>query len=110
MEHPRDPYHVRPFPQQPHRGGKALVKALDDLETALGQSAPNHSRLREIQALIHQAANTSNDDKLVDMIRQMSMLIDEFEKGNKTLVDISGISTEKLPNIFTKAYLENVSK
>jgi hypothetical protein len=38
------------------------------------------------------------------------LIIDEFEKGNKTLVDISGISTEKLPNIFNKAYLENLSK
>jgi len=39
------------------------------------------------------------------------MFIDEFEKGNKTLVEISGISTEKLGNsLFTKPYLENLSK
>ena len=37
--------------------------------------------------------------------------IDEFEKGNKTIVDISGISTQKLNDeLFTKAYLENLSK
>jgi len=37
--------------------------------------------------------------------------IDEFEKGNKTIVELSGISTKKLdPRIFTKAYLENLSK
>ncbi|OHD62994.1 MAG: hypothetical protein A2176_09190 [Spirochaetes bacterium RBG_13_51_14] len=37
--------------------------------------------------------------------------IDEFEKGNKTIVELSGISTERLdPKIFTKAYLENLSK
>ncbi len=37
--------------------------------------------------------------------------IDEFEKGNKSIVDLSGISTQKLdPKIFTKAYLENLSK
>ncbi|MEK6645866.1 MAG: outer membrane lipoprotein-sorting protein [Candidatus Firestonebacteria bacterium] len=37
--------------------------------------------------------------------------IDEFEKGNKTVVEISGISTAKLDDaIFTKAYLENLSK
>jgi hypothetical protein len=37
--------------------------------------------------------------------------IDEFEKGNKTIVELSGISTQKLdPRIFTKAYLENLSK
>ncbi|MBN2402034.1 MAG: outer membrane lipoprotein-sorting protein [Spirochaetes bacterium] len=39
------------------------------------------------------------------------LFIDEFEKGNKTLVEISGISTEKLNNyLFTKPYLENLSK
>jgi len=38
-------------------------------------------------------------------------VVDEFEKGNKTLVEISDISTKKIPsNIFTKAYLENLSK
>lgn len=37
--------------------------------------------------------------------------IDEFEKGNQTLVELSGISTAKLDDsIFTKAYLENLSK
>ncbi len=36
--------------------------------------------------------------------------IDEFEKGNKTEVKISGIVTGKLDDkIFTKAYLENLS-
>jgi hypothetical protein len=39
------------------------------------------------------------------------LIIDEFEKGNKTIVDISGIGTDKLEDvIFTKAYLENLSK
>ncbi len=39
------------------------------------------------------------------------MFIDEFEKGNKTVVDISAIATENLSNdYFTKAYLENLSK
>lgn len=37
--------------------------------------------------------------------------IDEFEKGNKTIVELSGISLKKLdPKIFTKAYLEFLSK
>jgi hypothetical protein len=37
--------------------------------------------------------------------------VDEFEKGNKTIFEISGISTKKINNqIFTKAYLENLSK
>ena len=38
------------------------------------------------------------------------LFIDEFEKGNKTLVEISGISTSRLGDIFNKAYLENISK
>ncbi|MBN1823901.1 MAG: outer membrane lipoprotein-sorting protein [Endomicrobiales bacterium] len=39
------------------------------------------------------------------------MYIDEFEKGNKTIVEISDISTKILDDfIFTKAYLENLSK
>lgn len=39
------------------------------------------------------------------------LFVDEFEKGNKTIVEISGISTDKLDNsIFTKAYLENLSR
>jgi outer membrane lipoprotein-sorting protein len=39
------------------------------------------------------------------------LYVDEFEKGNKTIVEISGIITDKLDDeIFTKAYLENLSK
>lgn len=37
--------------------------------------------------------------------------LDEFEKGNKSIVELSGISLSALdPKIFTKAYLENLSK
>ena len=39
------------------------------------------------------------------------LFIDEFEKGNKTIVEISNILPGKLEDkIFTKAYLENLSK
>jgi hypothetical protein len=39
------------------------------------------------------------------------LFIDQFEKGNKTAVEISGIVTDRLDDkIFTKAYLENLSK
>lgn len=39
------------------------------------------------------------------------LYIDEFEKGNKTIVSIADVHTEKLDEkIFTKAYLENLSK
>ncbi len=39
------------------------------------------------------------------------MFIDEFEKGNRTRLALAGMATEKLSDdIFTKAYLENLSK
>lgn len=39
------------------------------------------------------------------------MFIDEFEKGNKSVIEIANISTQRLADsIFTKAYLENLSK
>jgi len=39
------------------------------------------------------------------------LFIDEFEKGNKTIVEIANIVPGKLEDkIFTKAYLENLSK
>jgi len=39
------------------------------------------------------------------------LYVDEFEKGNKSVVEISGISIDDLSDdIFTKAYLENLSK
>ena len=39
------------------------------------------------------------------------LFIDEFEKGNKTIVEISAMVPGKLDDkIFTKAYLENLSK
>ncbi len=40
-----------------------------------------------------------------------ALFIDEFEKGNKSLVEIKNISVQKIDNhVFTKAYLENLSK
>jgi len=40
-----------------------------------------------------------------------AMFIDEFEKGNKTVVEVKNISTNKIDNyIFSKAYLGNLSK
>ena len=44
-------------------------------------------------------------------IATRTLVVDEFEKGNKTLVEISNFSTNKIDSkIFTKAYLENLSK
>ena len=39
------------------------------------------------------------------------IMVDQFEKGNKTIGTISGISLKPVDNaVFTKAYLENLSK
>lgn len=39
------------------------------------------------------------------------LIVDEFDLGNKSLVNLTDISTEEIPaHIFTKAYLENLSK
>jgi outer membrane lipoprotein-sorting protein len=39
------------------------------------------------------------------------MFIDEFEKGSRTVVDLSGMSTKKIDgSLFTKAHLESLSK
>ncbi|MBU0994177.1 MAG: outer membrane lipoprotein-sorting protein [Proteobacteria bacterium] len=39
------------------------------------------------------------------------LFVDEFENQNKTMAEISGISTQKIDDsIFTKAYFENLSK
>ncbi len=39
------------------------------------------------------------------------IFVDEFEKGNKTILDLSGISLTSIEDsVFTKGYLENLSK
>lgn len=51
---------------------------------------------------------TSIDDKYFPL---KHIIVNQFEKGNKTIIDVSGISLKKVDDsIFTKAYLENLSK
>lgn len=39
------------------------------------------------------------------------IVVDEFEKGNKTIIELKNISLRKIDDkVFTKAYLENLSK
>lgn len=75
-----EPYHVRPGPQQPHRGGKELISALDDLQEALSDTIPNIDRLKMIQERIHKTANTFNDDRLVGILRLLSNGIDSVRE------------------------------
>ena len=78
MEHPHDPYHVRPFPKQPHKWDKDLKTALKNLEEVLSSDLPDFERLRAIQARIHEKTQDCTDDRLVDMLRQISNGLDEF--------------------------------
>ena len=78
MEHPHDDYHVRPYPQQPKRGGHELITALRDLESMIGSEVPDLDRLKEIQIHIHTASSFFNDDRFVDRLRMLSTLIDQF--------------------------------
>lgn len=51
---------------------------------------------------------TSIDDKYFPL---KFIVVDQFEKGNKTIIGISGISLKEVEDSkFTKAYLENLSK
>ena len=84
MEYPHEDYHVRPFPNQPKRGGKDLINALRDLESMLGEEVPNLDRLRDIQAQIHASANVFNDDRLVDRLRMLSNAIDQYLASPQT--------------------------
>ncbi len=80
MEHPKDPYHVRPFPKQPKREGKELITALGELENALAEEIPDFEVLRNVQDKIHEAVNTWNDDRLVDMVRTISHKLDAYKE------------------------------
>ena len=68
----------------------------------------NYSGSGTLMLTVYYLKYTQIDKKYVP-IKQL--YVDEFEKGNKTIVEITGISTKKIrDNIFTKAYLENLSK
>jgi hypothetical protein len=85
------PFHVRPYPQQPHRGGKALIQTLNDLEKAIGDEVPDLPRMHEIQKKIHETANHINDDKLVDQLRMLSEAMDEYmEEPDRSFVEKIG--------------------
>lgn len=84
MSHPE--YHVRPYPQQPRKGSVQLIHGLEDLEKAISTFPPNNKRLELAQATIHSASQQMNDDKLVDLLRLLSMGIDEYiQTGDENL-------------------------
>jgi hypothetical protein len=81
MERKHENYHIRPFPQQPKRGGKLLVATLDELEDAFSVKRPDLEQLGLSQAKLHEALTTANDDALVDMVRQLSHFLDEYRQN-----------------------------
>ena len=83
MEHPHDDFHVRPFPQQPHRGGKELVSALADLEITLTEKLPDREKLKKITERIHDSVKKCNDDKLIDRLRQLLNAVDAYAGSHK---------------------------
>lgn len=77
MEHDKG-FHVRPFPQQPHRGGKKLLTTINSLQETLSADLPNFDLIKKLQGELHSEANQMNDDALIDRLRQISHLLDSF--------------------------------
>lgn len=75
MEH-----HVRPYPQQPHRGGAKLIKALEDLEKEIKATSPNHAKLQAIRLAIYEDTKKANDDLLMDLLRTLLNDLEKWEK------------------------------
>lgn len=73
-------YHVRPYPQQPNRGGAKLIKALEELEKELKASTPNHEKLQAIRIAIYEDTRKSNDDLLMDLLRTLLNDLEKWEK------------------------------
>lgn len=79
-----------------------------DQETSLPLKVQNFSLSGTLMQTIEFGAYKKIDNSFV---ATKQLVTDEFEKGNKTLVEISDISTKIIDSkIFTKAYLENLSK
>ena len=95
---------------------KAKVNDVDYPKKVYWVRTDNHLVLKESSySLSNTLMQTAYFLKYTDVrgryVPIKQLFVDEFEKGNKTVVEISDISTSKLdPQIFTKAYLENLSK
>lgn len=73
-------YHVRPYPRQPHRGGKKLIKALEDLEAALQQDPIDHKKIQDIRIAMYEDTRNCTDDLLIDLLRQLLNDVEKWEK------------------------------
>ncbi len=77
-------------------------------ETLLPMKVNNFSLSGTLMSTDYYLKFTQINDKYFPM---KVMNVDKFEKGNKAIMEVSGISLKPLDNtIFTKAYLENISK
>ncbi|MCI0382477.1 MAG: hypothetical protein L0207_05460 [Chlamydiae bacterium] len=94
------PYHVRPFPQQPKRGGVKLIASLEELEKWLSLEGSKPDELDAILTKIHSATQTMNDAKLVDLLRQLTLDLDQYKSNpqesikEKILKDLTIIRKE----------------
>lgn len=77
-------------------------------ETLLPMKVNNFSLSGTLMSTDYYLKFTQIDKKYFPM---KVMNVDQFEKGNRAIMEVSGISLKPLDNaIFTKAYLENISK
>jgi hypothetical protein len=68
----------------------------------------SYSLSGSLMSTVYYKKYTKVNDKYLPV---QQLFVDEFENGNRTLIELSNISIEKLQDsIFTKAYLENLSK
>lgn len=79
-----------------------------DQETFLPLKVQNFSLSGTLMETIEFGAYKKIDNSF---LATKTLVTDEFEKGNKTLVELSDFSTKPIESkVFTKAYLENLSK
>ena len=97
-------------------GVKAKINDVDYPKKIFWIRRDNQLRLKEASyslsgTLMQTTLYTKYTDIKGKLIPVQFLTIDEFEKGNKSIVELSGISIDKLDSsIFNKAYLESLSK
>lgn len=95
---------------------KALVKDVSYPKHIFWVRRDNYLELkRDSYSLSNTLMQTSYTLKYAEIegryLAVKGMVVDQFEKGNKTIYEASGLSLKAIDNaVFTKAYLENLSK
>ncbi len=71
---------MRPYPRQPHRGSKKLIKALEDLEAALRQEPIDHKKIQAVRIAMYEDTRNCTDDLLIDLLRQLLNDVEKWEQ------------------------------